>query len=149
MPGNSNIDIPANHKRSLSVTSHHIENSINDIEAILTNNQQDNLTEKYTKNMNEETRKEILKLTEVVRTKNEDMFNELGLQSGNTYEDRIVRSRISHMWTLLCDSTPESLSGYGEVTDRQSKLISKHVNSLLETVNKMQKLLNNGNQAEK
>ena len=148
MPGNNKIDIPANHKRSLSVTSHHIENSINDIVTILTNNQQDNLTEKYIKNMNEEMRKEILKLIEVIRTKNENMFNELSLQSSNIYEDRIVRSRISHMWTLLCDSTPESLSGYGEVTDDQSTLISKHVNSLLETVNKMQEILTNGNQAQ-
>ena len=148
MPGNNKIDIPANHKRSLSVTSHHIENSINDIVTILTNNQQDNLTEKYIKNMNEEMRKEILKLIEVIRTKNENMFNELSLQSSNIYEDRIVRSRISHMWTLLCDSTPESLSGYGEVTGEQGKLISKHVNSLLETVNKMQEILTDGNQTK-
>ena len=143
MPINDNIDIPANHKRSLSVTSHHIENSINDIETILTNKQRNNLTERYIKNMDEETRKEILKLIEVIRMKNENMFNGLNLHSSNTYEDRIVRSRISHMWTLLCDSTPESLSGYGEVTDEQSKLISKHVNSLLETVNRLQAIIFN------
>lgn len=135
------ISIPANHKRSLSVTSHHIENSINDIENMLTNNQGENLTEKFIKNMKEETRKEILRLTEKVRRKNEKMFNELKLHSSKVYEDRIIRSRISHMWTLLCDSTPESLSGYGEVTEEQGKLISKHVNSLLETINKMQEII--------
>ena len=146
MSDNNKIDIPPNHKRSLSVTSHHIENSINDIMTTLTNNQQDNLTEKHIKNMNEETRKEVLKLIEVIRTKNESMFNELNLYSSNTYEDRIVRSRVSHMWTLLCDSTPESLSGYGEVTDEQGRLINKHVNSLLQTVNKIQEILTDRNQ---
>lgn len=146
MSANNKIDIPQNHKRSLSVTSHHIENSINDIVTTLTNNQQDSLTEKHIKNMNEETRKEVLKLIEVIRTKNESMFNELNLLSSNTYEDRIVSSRVSHMWTLLCDSTPESLSGYGEVTDEQGSLISKHVNSLLQTVNKIQEILTDRNQ---
>ena len=143
MSGSDKISIPPNHKRSLSVTSHHIENSINDIEAILTNNQADSLTQKFIKNMDEVTRKEILELTKIVREKNKNMFNELSLQSGSTYEDRIVRSRISHMWTLLCDSTPESLSGYGEVNEEQSKLISRHVNSLLETVNKLQAIIFN------
>jgi hypothetical protein len=141
MSKNDKISITANHKRSLSVTSHHIENSINDIEKILTNNHGNNLTEKFIKNMNEETRKEILKLMGKVRRKNEKMFNELKLHSSKAYEDRIIRSRISHMWTLLCDSTPESLSGYGEVTEEQGKLISKHVNSLLETINKIQEII--------
>ena len=141
MSKNDKISITANHKRSLSVTSHHIENSINDIESILTNHQQDKLTEKFITNMDEEARKDILELVKIVRKQNERMFNELNLHSSNTYEDRIIRSRISHIWTLLCDSTPESLSGYGEVTDEQSKLISKNVNSLLETVNKMQAII--------
>ena len=141
MPAGNKRNIPDNHKRSLSVTAHHIENSINDIESILTNNQQDKLTEKFITNMNEEARKDILELVKIVRKQNERMFNELNLHSSNTYEDRIIRSRISHIWTLLCDSTPESLSGYGEVTDEQSKLISKNVNSLLETVNKMQAII--------
>ena len=81
MSKNDKISITANHKRSLSVTSHHIENSINDIEKILTNNHGNNLTEKFIKNMNEETRKEILKLMGKVRRKNEKMFNELKLHS--------------------------------------------------------------------
>jgi len=143
MSGSYKISIPPNHKRSLSVTSHHIENSINEIEVMLTNNQADSLTQKFIKNMDNITRKEILELTKIVREKNKNMFNELNLNSSNSYEDRIVRSRISHMWTLLCDSTPESLSGYGEVNEAQSKLISRHVNSLLETFNKLQAIIFN------
>lgn len=69
------INIPPNHKRSLSVTAHHIEKSINDIESILNNNQPSySLTGNIIKNMDEETRKEILKLTQIVGKKNKEMF---------------------------------------------------------------------------
>lgn len=141
MPDQPKVSIPDNHKRSLSVVAHNIENSINDIENLLTTDQQNKLTEKLIRNVNEKEREDILKLAKIVREKNEKMFSELGLHTNFSYEDRIVRSRIGHIWTLLEDSTPESLKGYGELTKEQGDLIRMHVNSLLETVNKLQDII--------
>lgn len=141
MQTDEKIVLPDNHKRSLSVTAHHLENSINDVEDLLTNKRQNTLTEKIIKNLNNIERQEILKLTKLVREKNERMFKELELNKNDLFEDRIVRSRIGHIWTLLCDSTPESLKGYGNLSEAQSKLISTYIDDLLQTVNEIQSVI--------
>lgn len=141
MQTNDKVEIPANHKRSLSVTAHHIENSINDVEDLLTNKRQSTLTEKIIKNLNDNDRQEILKLTKLVREKNEKMFNDLNLNKNDLFEDRIVRSRVGHIWTILCDSTPAGMKGYGDLSEAEAKLISAHVNDLLNTVNEIQSII--------
>ncbi len=141
MPDKENINIPDNHKRSLSVTARHIESSIDDIEELLTKKRHDSVTEKVIANMTQEKREQILQLTKVLREKNQIMFNDLQLNGNVFYEDRIVRSRVSHIWTLLCDSTAEALKGYGDVTPEQAEIINRHINSLLETINIIQSLI--------
>ncbi len=141
MNPNEKVEIPDNHKRSLSVTAHHIENSVDDIEDLLTDKRHDMLTEKIIKNLNNDDRREILRLIKLVREKNEKMFSELELNENKLFEDRILRSRIGHIWTLLCDSTPEALKGYGDLSDAQAKLISVRVNDLLKTVNEIQSII--------
>lgn len=141
MPDKENINIPDNHKRSLSVTARHIESSIDDIEELLTKKRHDSVTEKVIANMTQEKREQILQLTKVLREKNQIMFNDLQLNGNVFYEDRIVRSRVSHIWTLLCDSTAEALKGYGDVTTEQAEIINRHVNSLLETINIIQSMI--------
>lgn len=132
--------LPENHRRSLSVTSHHIEKSIDGIEELLTNKRSNKLTEKLIRSLNDEIREKILELTRLIRIKNETMFNELDLNSYNSFEDRILRANISHIWTLLCDSTPEALKGYGTLSKQQADLVSLHVNGLLETIDKIQSI---------
>ncbi|MGQ9847070.1 MAG: hypothetical protein ACUVQP_06175 [Bacteroidales bacterium] len=141
MPDKENINIPDNHKRSLSVTARHIESSIDDIEELLTKKRHDSVTEKVIANMTQEKREQILQLTKVLREKNQIMFKDLQLNSNVFYEDRIVRSRVSHIWTLLCDSTAEALKGYGDVTPEQAEIINRNVNSLLETINIIQSII--------
>ncbi len=135
------VSIPDNHKRSLSVTARHIESSIDDIEELLNNRRKDSVTEKVIMNLSQEKRDKILELTKVIREKNQIMFKDLQLNGNVFYEDRIVRSRVSHIWTLLCDSTAEALKGYGDVTPEQREMINKHVNSLLETINIVQSII--------
>jgi hypothetical protein len=141
MSKNERIQIPANHRRSLSVTAHHIENSIDELEELLNNKRQNKVTEKIIKNVNSNERNKILHLINRVRKQNEEMFYDLDLNSNQVYEDRILRSRIGHIWTLLCDSTPKSLRGYGETNELQSELIDKHVNNLLKTINEIQSII--------
>lgn len=141
MATENKIILGNNHKRSLSVVARHIEKSLDDIEDLLTNERRDKLTEKIITTTDENTRKKLLILTKLIREKNEQMFYDLELNAYNYYDDRILRSNISHIWTLLCDSTPEKLKNYGDLSDEQVKLINTHVNNLLETVNKMQDII--------
>ncbi len=141
MSDKTKVSIPDNHKRSLSVTARHIESSIDDIEELLNNRRHDSVTEKVIMNLDQEKRDKILELTKIIREKNRLMFKDLELNGNVFYEDRIVRSRVSHIWTLLCDSTAEALKGYGDVTPEQREMINKHVNSLLETINVIQSLV--------
>lgn len=141
MSDKTKISIPDNHKRSLSVTARHIESSIDDIEELLNHKRQNSLTEKVIMNLSQDKRDKILELTKIIREKNQMMFNDLKLNGNVFYEDRIIRSRVSHIWTLLCDSTAEALKGYGDVTPEQREMINKHVNSLLETINIIQSLI--------
>jgi hypothetical protein len=141
MSKHDRIHIPANHRRSLSVTAHHIENSIDELEELLNNKRQNKITEKIIKNVDSDERDEILNLINKVRKQNEEMFYALDLSSNEVYEDRILRSRIGHIWTLLCDSTPQSLKGYGETNEQQSELITRHVNNLLKTINEIQSII--------
>ncbi len=142
MSENLKVVIPDNHKRSLSVTAMHIENSINEIEDLLINqNGKEQLTEKIVFNLSDEQRKSILAYTKVIREKNKIMFNELNLNYEKLYEDRLIRSKLSHIWVILSDSTTEALKGYGEVYGEAADLINKNVNSLLETVNEAQSIV--------
>ena len=108
---------------------------------MLTNKKTDSLTEKIIKNISEEKRNQILSITKIIREKNKNMFNDLELNSSTLYEDRIIRSRITHIWSLLCDSTADSLKGYGVATPQNAELINDHVNSMLETINEIQSIL--------
>ena len=141
MPTENKIKLPENHIRSLSVTAHHVENSIDDVEQLLKGNRKDKLTEKIIKSLDDEIRGKILELVNMIRIKNETMFKDLILSENTLHEDRIVRSKISHIWTLLCDSTPESLRGYGKLSPGQAELLHHHINNLLETVNELQPLI--------
>lgn len=134
------IKISDNHKRSLSVTSHHIENSIDTVEDLLTGKRKNKITEKIIYSLNDEIKNKILELINLIRIKNETMFHELELNTYNSYEERIVSSNIGHIWTVLCDSTPESLKGYGDLSNQQADLIELHLNSILETIDEIQSL---------
>ena len=135
------IKLPENYRRSLSVTSHHIENSIDTVEELLKDKRKDKITDKIIYSLNDEIKNKILELIDLIRIKNEKMFNELELNTYTSFDERIVRSNIGHIWTLLCDSTPESLKGYGDISNQQAESIKFHVNSLLETIDEIQSII--------
>ena len=135
------IMLPDNYRRSLSVTARHIEKSIDSIEELLTNRRNENHTEKLIRSLTDEMKQKILELLSTAKIRNEKMFDDLELNVYTTYEERIVRSNIGHIWTLLCDSSPEALKGYGDISNQQAELIRFHVNSLLETIDAIQTII--------
>lgn len=135
------VKLPENYQRSFSVTARHIENGINAVKDLLTNKRKNKITEKIIYSLNDEIKSKILELINLIRIKNETMFYELELKAYDSYEERIVRSNIGHIWTLLCDSTPESLKGYGDISNQQADSIRLHVNSLLKTIDEIQSII--------
>ena len=135
------INIPRNHKRSLSVTSRHVERNIDEIEDLLLTTSREKSTEIIHKNLDKQIIKKILELLSLLRIQNIKMFEELELDPLTSYENRIVRGKVSHIWTLLCDSTSESLKGFGPLSKEQAEKINNHINILLDTINKIQTLL--------
>ena len=135
------IKLPENYQRSFSVTARHIENGINAVEDLLTNKRKNKITEKIIYSLNDEIKSKILELINLIRIKNETMFYELELNTYTSFDERIVRSNIGHIWTLLCDSTPESLKGYGDISNQQADSIRLHVNSLLKTIDEIQSII--------
>ncbi len=134
-------NIPDNHKRSLSITARHIEKNIYDIENLLKSKSDNYLTEHIIRNVNDKNSIAILDLLKILKNKNEDFFNELQLDQNILSEKRILISKISYIWTIQCDSSARALKGYGELTEGQSNLIDRHVNGMLEIVDKIQSLL--------
>jgi hypothetical protein len=135
------MKIPENHKRKLSVTSKYVENGLNEIEDLLNNDGEKQITQNIIRNVDKEKKNKILELTKKLRTENEKMFKELNLNSDKLYEDRIVRGTFSYIWTILMDSTSAKMKGYGELSDDESKIIDSYVNVLVDIVYKIQSII--------
>jgi hypothetical protein len=132
--------IPPNHKRKLSITSRYIENNINEIEDLL-NGRRNNLTEEIENNIEDAVKLKILGLIKEMREKNEKMFNEMDLTEDRLYLDRMIRSRITYIWTILYDSLSKNLTGYGDLLQNEAELVDGHIKSMLELVFKLQSII--------
>lgn len=135
------IILPDNHKRSLSVTARHIARGIDEIESLLLNSNDKNSTSKIIKNMDEEDRKSILNLLKDLKSENNLMIESFSLKPEILYEDRMVIGKISHLWVLLSDSTSKGLKRYGKLSSTQSDIVDRHINKLLNIINKIQSVL--------
>jgi hypothetical protein len=135
------IVLSDNHKRSLSVVARHIANGIDEIESLLLNSGNKNSTSKVIKNMDEEDRKSILNLLMDLKSENNLMVDSFSLKPEILYEDRMVIGKISHLWVLLSDSTSKGLKRYGKLSGMQSDIIDRHINKLLNIINKIQSVL--------
>ncbi len=138
---NNKIEIPENHKRRLSVTSKFVEKGLDEIESLLTNGNGNRIAQDIITNVDDEKKKNILKLTEKLRAENEKMFKELDLTPDRLYEDRIIRGTFSYIWSILIDSTSAKMKGYGELSDDESSVIDSHVNVLIDIVQKIQSVI--------
>ncbi|HEX2869383.1 MAG TPA: hypothetical protein VHO03_20230 [Ignavibacteriales bacterium] len=125
------IDLPPNHRRSLSVTAHFIEREMNSLEQTLLSGE-DMITEKIEKSYNEPEREALIGAIRQLKELNKKMFYDLGLNETIHTEEQIVRAKAGHLWTILIDSTPKGLKGYGMLPPDQAEVLDVYVNNLLE-----------------
>lgn len=137
MSNKNRISLPSNYKRSLTVTSRHVERAIKEIEQLLVNQHERSSLINIIKNINEENSAKILSHLSELKHKNEQMVKEFELITENLFEDRIIRSKLTHLWVILSDSTSEALKGYGDLEPEQAKVLDNEINSLLEIIEKI------------
>ncbi len=107
------IKLNANHQRSVSSSIRLVENLINEIEWEIDEARQNVLTKINHEVGNidvEHVRTVIVKVRSYIRY----LSVKYDLQPSELFLDRIVNSRKSSMWVVLCDATSSKLKGYGE-----------------------------------
>lgn len=134
------LNMPANHKRSLSVTARKVEKTLDEIEAIINGDYNERLTERIIPIYTSEQKKEILDIVKLIRLENEKMFYELDLNPLELLEDRVIKAKSSYLWTILIDSTAKYLKGYGFVPKDVAKEVDSHINKLLSILDKLKNL---------
>lgn len=134
------ITIPANHNRTLSVMAHHIETGLLEIKKILQNNDEFLLTENILKTIDSKKAGQILSLIDEMLKANGEMFFALELESNKNTDARIIKGKMSYLWSIIVDHTSDRLKGYGELDPPESELVDKHVTRILNIVDKIQSI---------
>ena len=134
------IRLPENHSRSLSVMAHHIETGLLEIKKILQNNDEFLLTENVLKTIDSKKTGQILSLINKMLKANGEMFFALELDSTKNTDARIIKGRISYLWSVIVDHTSEKMIRYGQLDLPEAELVDKHVIRLLNIVNKIQSI---------
>ena len=125
------MHLPASHRRSLSVTARIVEDSLDEIEKVLTKKGGSKSSHRTTESLDEGTRQKILATVTRLREANDEMFRTLYLEPNVFSETQIVQARIVHLWTVLRDSRSKGLKRFGELAPEEAAEVDKHVDSLL------------------
>jgi predicted Zn-ribbon and HTH transcriptional regulator len=125
------MNLPASHRRSLSVTARIVEDSLDEIEKVLMKKEKSKSSHRITESFDETARKNILDTIAKVRESNEEMFHALHLEPNVFSETQIVRSRIVHLWAVLRDSKSKGLRRFGELPADAAAEVDSRVDKLL------------------
>lgn len=137
---NDKMEIPPNHKRTLSAMAHDIESDLFDIKKLLQNNDDIMITENILRTINVDKAKNLLDLIEEMLKANSEMFFDLELDPTENIDTKIIKSKIAYLWSVIVDHTASSLERYGKLDPPEAELVDKHINRLSEIVKKLRSL---------
>lgn len=125
------MHLPSSHRRSLSVTARIVEDSLDEIEKVLTKKDRAKSSHRVTESFDEPARQKILLAVARLRETNDEMFRALHLEPNVFSETQIVRARIVHLWAVLRDSKSKGLKRFGDLPTDAAAEIDRNVDSLL------------------
>ncbi len=125
------MDLPPNHRRSLSVTANVVEESLEELERILATPGMQGASYRITPSYTAEERQVMLGLIRKVRAANAEMVGALGLEPRAVLESQILRGQLTHLWTVLVDSRSDGMKGFGKLPAPAARAVDHHVNRLL------------------
>ncbi len=129
--------LSGSHKRSLSVTTKAVEKTINEMQHLLKDKNQNQIAEIIVPVYSDNEKENIIKILDELREINEDMFESLNLKSQKLYEDRIMSANLTYLWTILIDSRSDKLKRYGNVEKENAEIIDSYMNNLLSIIEKL------------
>ncbi len=129
--------IPENHRNSLSVTARTIEKSLDEMEELLSRGGVHKLTYTVHSSYTDDERQSILGTIRELRKANEEMVNDLGLKREERKEEQIIRARVTHLWTILVDSTSRGMRGFGVLPTAPARMIDQHIDRLLKILQRL------------
>jgi hypothetical protein len=125
------MHLPSSHRRSLSVSARIVEDSLDEIEKVLTKKERQKSSRRVTDSLDEATRQKMLGTVAKLRESNDEMFRSLHLEPNVFSETQIVRSRIVHLWAVLRDSRSKGLRRFGELPADAAAEVDKNIDNLL------------------
>ncbi|MEX1139909.1 MAG: hypothetical protein WEF53_11255 [Bacteroidota bacterium] len=123
--------LPDNFRRGLSTTAQTVERALDEMEKILSiNNEQAGI--KILRVYDDVQRRKFLNAVAEMREANIQMIKTFSLESSPRSESRMIGAKAAHLWTVLVDSTAKGLRGFGDIPEEQARQIDFHVNTLLQ-----------------
>jgi hypothetical protein len=129
--------LPDNHRRSLSVAAQFVERTLDEMEELLRSPGKLKLTSSVQPVYSAGDRDRLLAAIQRMREANTEMVRDLGLESSQFREDRVITSKQAHLWTILVDSKAAGLKGFGQLTSEQAQAVDDHVDTLLSLLNEI------------
>jgi len=125
------INLPPNHRRSLSATAQLVENALDELESVLGRQGREKLTSRVKVTYSNEDRDRFLRTVAAMRLANEELVRDFGLDQKESTEKQIVQSSTAYLWTILRNSTSRGMRGFGELPPDSAREVDRRINQLL------------------
>lgn len=135
---NTTDKLSDNHRRSLSVTAKTVEETIDQLEALLHAKPSSKLMRKISRTYTPEERARLLAVLKELRDANETMIRDLELRTELLDESQIAGAALARLWLILADSLSEKMKGFGTIKSETAHRIDKHIALMLKILEKAQ-----------
>lgn len=125
------IELPDNHRRHLSTMAYIVEESLDRMERLLTSKGVERATSRISLSYSEQERIRLLALVSRMRSVNEDIVHAFGLRRVELTERQVVRASLTHIWTVVLDSTSSGMKGFGPLPDDLAREVDARLAGLL------------------
>jgi hypothetical protein len=116
------------------LTAARVEKELDEMERVLRSESLKTVTTTVHIAYSREQRQKLLETMQRMRKANEEMFVELHLEGREFSEERIIRAKAAHLWTVLLESSSKKTRGFGELPATQAQHVDRHVEKLLAIV---------------
>ena len=133
------VKLPPNYQRVLSSLTEIIEREAWELLQLLENPGREGEIIRTTVSFSPEERKEKMLRLETLLEENRRFFRELEAESAIYPEKQIFNAKVTQLWTILNDSHPDKIKGYGPLQIEEKEWIGEHVNRLLEIIKELKR----------
>ncbi|MGA9364334.1 MAG: hypothetical protein WBW16_08200 [Bacteroidota bacterium] len=123
--------LPETYQRVLKVVAQHIETSMDDIIALVQQDEKEGITRKVGPIFSMEKREQFIHAAEAMKAKLAEFVDYFHLEKQHFREDRIMRAKVALLWEMLEDTKSDKLVGYGQIPQPLQKEIDHWVGEFL------------------